>query len=119
MSVELFIGSLPYGASSQAVSRFLWDWVVPESAHVIMDRATGRPKSFGLVVVDGPEDAVAACRADAAEMDGCRLTVSVARSPLSQARAMSRVEEYLKHAAATPHEAISFSSLQQEFPGRV
>ena len=114
MSVDLFIGALPFGASSQAVSRFLWDWVVPESVHVVMDRDTGRTKGFGYVVVDGPEDAVAACRASATEMDGRIVVISVARPRVSRVRPMSRVEEYLKLATATPHEVISFSSLQQE-----
>ena len=50
------------------------------SAAVIMDRATGRSKGFGFVEMTNDAEADAAvAKADGAEMDGRRLTVSEAR----------------------------------------
>jgi len=50
------------------------------SSAVIMDRATGRSKGFGFVEMTNDAEADAAiAKADGAEMDGRRLTVSEAR----------------------------------------
>jgi HJR/Mrr/RecB family endonuclease len=120
MSVELIIGSLPYDASSQTVSRFLWDWVVPESTRVIMDRDTGLSKGFGKATVASPEDAVIACRAaNDASIDGRLFTISVARPPLGarirpERSAARCVQDYVRVAASTPGAVLTFSTLQQE-----
>ncbi len=78
MAIQLFVGSLPFDASSQSLVRVLWDYVVPEQAAVIMDRDSGRSKGFAFVTVATPEDAVMACRADGQRLDGRSLTLNVA-----------------------------------------
>jgi hypothetical protein len=80
MPVNLFVGSLPYSATSQSLSDFLWDWVLPVSVRLALDRESGRAKGFGFVQVDNPEDAVAACRASGHHLGGHQVKVSVARS---------------------------------------
>jgi len=79
MAIRLFLGSLPFEASSQSVVRFLWDYVVPELAAVMVDRDSGRSKGFGMVTVATPEDAVMACRANGQSLDGRHLTINVWR----------------------------------------
>jgi RNA recognition motif-containing protein len=79
MGVVIFLGNLPYDATSNDLSRFLWEWAMPESAVTRADRATGRSKGFGFATVATPEDAYLACRADGEDLKGRRLTVSVAR----------------------------------------
>lgn len=124
MSVGLFIGNLPADASSQSLSTFLWDLVLPESTRLILDRDTGRAKGFGWATVGTPEDAVIACRADGSELDGRRLTVSVARPPAERLRgrnalvvprsAQNPLQGVLDDAAAAPQESISIAQLENE-----
>ena len=77
MSVALFVGGLPYSATSQDVARFFWDWLAPESVSVRADRDTGHSKGFAIVKVHTPEDAVTACLADGYSLDGSRIVVRV------------------------------------------
>jgi restriction endonuclease/RNA recognition motif-containing protein len=79
MSVRLFVGALPYSASSTTISTLLWDWAPLESAKVVLDRDTGRIKGFGYASVATPDDAVHACRANGALLDGRPISVSVER----------------------------------------
>src|ERR1035441_7040610 len=115
MPVQLYIWALPFDASSQTVSGFLWDWVVPESVHVIMDRGSGRSTGTGVVVVASPEDAMLACRAADAKMDGRGVIVNVARcAPRTQAPVADRMLSYIEVVNSAQRVTASFSDLQQE-----
>ena len=116
MPVLLFLGSLPFEASSQAVAGHLWDWVVPQAVVVGFDRVTGRSKGFGFATVENPEDAFIACRANGSYLDGCRVVVNVAVAAPSHATRWrdTPVQNYVDNAAGAPFESISSSQLQIE-----
>jgi RNA recognition motif-containing protein len=77
---KLFVGNLPYTTTNESMGEFFAQFGEVLSSAVIMDRATGRSKGFGFVEMTNDAEADAAiAKADGAEMDGRRLTVSEAR----------------------------------------
>jgi len=77
---KLFVGNLPYTTTNESMGEFFAQFGEVMSSAVIMDRATGRSKGFGFVEMTNDAEADAAiAKADGAEMDGRRLTVSEAR----------------------------------------
>jgi cold-inducible RNA-binding protein len=77
---KLFVGNLPYTTTNEDLSEFFVQFGEVLSAAVIMDRATGRSKGFGFVEMTNDADADAAIsKADGAEFEGRKLTVSEAR----------------------------------------
>ena len=88
MAKKLFVGNLPYSTTNESMAEFFSQFGEVASAAVIMDRATGRSKGFGFVEMPNDAEAdTAISRADGAEMDGRRLTVSEARPKADFARA--------------------------------
>ena len=80
MAKKLFVGNLPYTTTNESMGEFFGQFGEVLSSAVIMDRATGRSKGFGFVEMTNDAEADAAiAKADGAEMDGRRLTVSEAR----------------------------------------
>ncbi len=80
MAKKLFVGNLPYTTTNESMGEFFAQFGEVMSSAVIMDRATGRSKGFGFVEMTNDAEADAAiAKADGAEMDGRRLTVSEAR----------------------------------------
>lgn len=80
MAKKLFVGNLPYSTTNESLGEFFAQFGEVMSSAVIMDRATGRSKGFGFVeMTNDPEADTAVAKADGAEMDGRRLTVSEAR----------------------------------------
>lgn len=80
MAKKLFVGNLPYTTTNESMGEFFAQFGEVLSSAVIMDRATGRSKGFGFVEMTNDAEADAAiAKADGAEMDGRRLTVSEAR----------------------------------------
>lgn len=80
MAKKLFVGNLPYSATNESMGEYFAQYGEVASAAVIMDRATGRSKGFGFVEMTNDAEADAAiAKADGADMDGRRLTVSEAR----------------------------------------
>jgi RNA recognition motif-containing protein len=83
---KLFVGNLPYTTTNEELGEFFAQFGEVLSAAVIMDRATGRSKGFGFVEMTNDAEADAAIeRADGAEFEGRKLTVSEAR-PKAEAR---------------------------------
>ncbi len=80
MAKKLFVGNLPYTSTNESLGEYFAQYGEVTSAAVIMDRATGRSKGFGFVeMVNDAEADDAIAKADGADMDGRRLTVSEAR----------------------------------------
>lgn len=80
MAKKLFVGNLPYSTNDDSLREHFAQFGEVASASVIMDRATGRSKGFGFVEMTNDAEADAAIsKADGAEMEGRRLTVSEAR----------------------------------------
>ena len=86
MAKKLFVGNLPYTTTNEELGEFFAQFGEVLSAAVIMDRATGRSKGFGFVEMTNDTEADAAiARADGAEFENRKLTVSEAR-PKTEAR---------------------------------
>lgn len=80
MGSKLFIGSLSYNITDQALSDAFAQAGTVVSAKVIMDRMTGRSKGFGFVEMSSPEEAQKAIDMwNNKELDGRTIVVNEAR----------------------------------------
>ena len=80
MNSKLFVGNLSFNTTeSQLREEFSAHGVVTE-INLMTDRETGRPRGFGFVTMNTPEEAQAAITAlSGKSIDGRELTVNVAR----------------------------------------
>ena len=80
MSNKLFVGNLSFDVTeAQLRDEFAAHGVVTE-VNLMMDRDTGRPRGFGFITMNTPEEAQAAIGAlNGKSIDGRALTVNVAR----------------------------------------
>lgn len=80
MGKKLYVGNLPFSATSQVLTDTFAQVGTVASAQVIMDRETGRSKGFGFVEMSSDTEALAAIENfNGADYDGRRLTVNEAR----------------------------------------
>lgn len=80
MSVNIYVGNLPFGISNAELEDLFSEHGTVSSAQVIMDRETGRSRGFGFVEMDSADAARAAIEAvDGADVGGRRLKVNEAR----------------------------------------
>jgi RNA recognition motif-containing protein len=80
MGKKLFVGNLPYSATSQTLTDTFAQVGTVASAQVIMDRESGRSKGFGFVEMSNDQEALAAIESfNGADYDGRKLTVNEAR----------------------------------------
>lgn len=76
--MNLYVGNLPFGTTSDDLREAFSAHGTVTSTQVIMDRETGRSRGFGFVEMsDGGEQAIEAM--NGAEMGGRTLTVNEAR----------------------------------------
>lgn len=80
MSNKLFVGNLSFNTTeTQLRDQFSAHGVVTE-VNLMVDRETGRPRGFGFVTMNTPEEAQAAIAGlSGKSIDGRDLTVNVAR----------------------------------------
>ena len=77
---KLFVGSLSFSTTDQALAEAFAQAGTVVSAKVIMDRDSGRSKGFGFVEMSSDEEAQNAIRLlGDQELDGRRLTVNIAK----------------------------------------
>lgn len=77
---KLFVGSLSFATTDQALAEAFAQAGTVVSAKVIMDRDSGRSKGFGFVEMSTDEEAQNAIRLlGDQELDGRRLTVNIAK----------------------------------------
>jgi cold-inducible RNA-binding protein len=77
---KLFVGSLSYNTTDEALAEAFAQAGTVVSAKVIMDRDSGRSKGFGFVEMSTDEEAQNAIRLlGDQELDGRRLTVNIAK----------------------------------------
>lgn len=76
---KLFIGSLPWSISSEALSELFSQYGEITDAVVISDRETGRSKGFGFVTFSSEESANAALEMDGREVEGRAIIVNIAK----------------------------------------
>ena len=80
MTVKLFVGGLSFSTSSERLREAFAGFGEVQSATVVMDRDTGRPRGFAFVTmatVEGAQKATSAL--NGAEVGARFLTVSEAR----------------------------------------
>lgn len=80
MGSKLYVGGLPYAATEAQLTTLFAAHGTVESAHVIVDKFTGRSRGFGFVEMSSPAEAQAAITAlNGSQMDGRALTVNEAK----------------------------------------
>ena len=80
MGKKLYVGNLSYDTTDSTLEQMFAAHGTVQSAQVIMDRDTGRPKGFGFVEMGNDQEAQAAITAlNGKEVGGRTLTVHEAR----------------------------------------
>lgn len=80
MGTKLFVGSLSWGTTSEALREAFAQAGTVADAVVISDRMSGRSKGFGFVEMSTPEEAQAAIDMwHEKELDGRKIIVNEAR----------------------------------------
>ena len=78
--MKIYVGNMPYTASSAELSELFSQYGRVAEANVIMDRETGRSKGFGFVDMPNEAEANEAVEAlNSSQMGGRTLRVSEAR----------------------------------------
>jgi RNA recognition motif-containing protein len=78
--MNLYVGNLPYTATSEELEQIFSAHGEVTSAQVITDRMTGRSRGFGFVEMASTEEAQKAIsELDGTDFGGRRLTVNEAR----------------------------------------
>jgi len=80
MSNKLFVGNLSFDTTENDLQdAFAAHGTVTET-NLMMDRTTGRPRGFGFITMNSPEEAQKAIAAlNGSQLDGRALTVNVAK----------------------------------------
>jgi RNA recognition motif-containing protein len=80
MGRKLYVGGLPYSVTEGQLQEIFAAHGTMESAKVIMDKFTGRPRGFGFVEMSSGGEAQRAIQAlNGTELDGRTLTVNEAK----------------------------------------
>lgn len=80
MAKKIYVGNLPWSATSASLETLFSAHGTVKSAEVISDRETGRSRGFGFVEMDSDEDCQRAIEAlNGSEVDGRPITVNEAK----------------------------------------
>ena len=80
MSKRLFVGGLPYSATSSQLEEIFSKFGKVVSCEVITDRYSGRSKGFAFVEMENDKEAEEAItKVNETEMEGKKIAVNVAR----------------------------------------
>ena len=80
MAKKLFVGNLPFSATSDDLSQLFAQAGTVESANVITDRMSGRSRGFGFVEMSSDDEATKAVeQLNGHELDGRKIVVNEAR----------------------------------------
>jgi len=80
MSSKLFVGNLPFNATENDLQDAFAAHGTVVEAVLMMDRTTGRPRGFGFVTMNTPEEAEKAIAAlNGSQLGGRALTVNIAK----------------------------------------
>ena len=80
MSTKLFVGNLSFNTTENDLQdAFAAHGTVVET-NLMMDRSTGRPRGFGFITMNSPEEAQKAIEAlNGSQLGGRALTVNIAK----------------------------------------
>jgi RNA recognition motif-containing protein len=70
MATRLYVGNLPFSATEDEVRTMFGEFGTVETAELVMDRETGRPRGFGFVQMDAEGAANAIKKLDGRDMGG-------------------------------------------------
>jgi len=80
MSNKLFVGNLSFNTTETQLRDIFSAHGVVAEVNLMMDRETGRPRGFGFVTMQSPEEAQAAITGlNGKSVDGRDLTVNIAK----------------------------------------
>jgi cold-inducible RNA-binding protein len=80
MGNKIYVGNLPFSATSESLNEMFSKFGTVDSAKIIMDKDTGRSKGFGFVeMASGDEAAAAIEKLNGSDMGGRSLVVNEAR----------------------------------------
>ncbi|MEE9449371.1 MAG: RNA-binding protein [Ignavibacteriaceae bacterium] len=80
MSKKLFVGSLPWAVSDEALKEAFTQYGNVVSAKVVTDRQTGRSRGFGFVEMESDSEASAAIEAlNGSDFNGRNIVVNEAK----------------------------------------
>ena len=80
MGKKIFVGNLPFSVTDSVLEQLFTEHGTVQSAQVMMDRETGRPRGFGFVEMGSDQEAKAAIAAlNGQEFEGRALTVNEAK----------------------------------------
>ena len=77
MAQKLYVGNLPFTVTDDQLRDLFSEHGTVQSAQVVMDRDTGRPRGFGFVEMDNAEAAIQAL--DNKPFGGRNLKVNLAK----------------------------------------
>jgi RNA recognition motif-containing protein len=77
--MKLYVGNMPFSMDESQLRSLFGEFGTVESANVITDRETGRPRGFAFVEMQDAAARKAMGEIDEREMDGRKLKVSEAR----------------------------------------
>ena len=78
MAQKLYVGNLPFTATEDELRQLFAKHGTVQSAQIVMDRDTGRPRGFAFVEMDNADAAIAAL--DNYSMGGRNLKVNIAKA---------------------------------------
>ncbi len=80
MGSKLYVGNLPFSATSESLNEMFAKFGTVTSAKIVMDRDTGRSKGFGFVEMGSDSEAQAAIeKLNGSDVGGRSLVVNEAR----------------------------------------
>lgn len=80
MGNKIYVGNLPFSATSDSLNEMFSKFGTVDSAKIVMDRDTGRSKGFGFVEMSSGDEAAAAIeKLNGQDMGGRSLVVNEAR----------------------------------------
>ena len=80
MGSKIYVGNLPFSATSESLNEMFSKFGTVESAKIVMDRDTGRSKGFGFVEMSTGDQAAAAIeKLNGSDVGGRSLVVNEAR----------------------------------------
>ena len=79
MATRLYVGNLPFSATEDEIRTMFGQFGTVETAELVMDRDSGRPRGFAFVQMDAEGAASAIKKLDGQDMGGRTLSVNEAR----------------------------------------
>ena len=77
--MKLYVGNMPFSMDESQLRSLFAEYGTVDSANVITDRETGRPRGFAFVEMEDADARKAMGELDEREVDGRKLKVSEAR----------------------------------------